>query len=124
MKRIYIAGSLSPKGARPDCSNGAIEYLFNVRDMIHAAVLLIRKGWAPFCPALDILYFLYLPPGEQIEERTIMDVSLAWLQASDAILMLPRWMLSAGSCAEHEEAQARGISIYYHIDEVPGHSDA
>ena len=97
MKRIYIAGSLTPKGNRDDCQNAAIEYLLNCRDMIAAGVSLMKKGWAPFCPAQDMLYFLYLRPGESIGESAIKDMSLAWLDASDAILLLPGWKKSRGS---------------------------
>lgn len=119
MKIIYVAGALTPKGNRPDTDNPAIEYLLNVRDMISISLALIQKGWAPYCPAIDFSYFLHLRVGEQITERQIKDVSLAFLEPAAAMFMLPRWEKSQGSVIEREKAILQGKAVYYSLEEVP-----
>jgi hypothetical protein len=119
MRKIYIAGPLGPKSIRKDCSTLAIEYLLNVRDFLVAANECIKKGWAPFCPALDFMYFVALPPGATIDEQTVKDVSMAWLEASDAILLINKWTLSEGACAEADRAIDLGLEVYDDISQVP-----
>lgn len=53
--RIYIAGPMNPKHG-----GGAIEYLRNCHRMIEAARDLIKNGLAPFCPAVDMAYFIIM----------------------------------------------------------------
>jgi hypothetical protein len=87
--------------------------------MIAASVALIQKGWAPFCPGQDMLYFLYLRPGESISEAVIKMMSMAWLDVSDAILLLPGWQNSSGAVAEKERAETLGRAIFYTVEDVP-----
>jgi len=118
--RIYIAGAMTPRGNRKETKNAAIEYLLNCNDFHAAKYHLIGKGWAPFNPAEDSVVFLRLQPGEIISEDTIKAVSMAWLEVSDAMVLLPGWENSPGAQAEHQRAIELGISqIYYGLDEVP-----
>lgn len=119
MRRIYIAGPLSPKGLRPEAPHPTIEYLMNVRDMVQAAIVCIERGWAPFCPALDFMYFMCLPFGMSISEDKCKGVSMAWLEASDAILLVGNWTKSRGVLAERDRAIDLGIPIYGSLDDVP-----
>jgi len=119
MRTVYVAGPLTPKGNRPECNNLAIEYLANCRDMLAVSIQLIHRGWAPFCPAQDMLYFLFLRFGETITEPEIKAMSMAWLEASDAILLLNGWEKSTGSVAEYQRAVELGMPIYHDISEVP-----
>ena len=110
MKRIYVAGPISPKGQHPDTSHLAIEYLYNVRALIKASVYLLHLGFAPFCPALDLHYFL--ADGKSISEKAIKDMSLAWLAASDAVYFIPRWETSVGTVAEKHQAEDLHIPVF------------
>lgn len=116
-KRIYIAGPLTPRGTRDDCANPAIEYLLNVRDMVKAARTLIGRGWAPFCPALDFLYFIQ--HGAEMTEAQVKGLSMAWLEASDAIVMLDGWASSPGSQAELDRATELRLATYMNLSDVP-----
>ena len=118
-RRIYIAGALTPTGSRADCKNPAIEYLANVRDMLDAFVYLVKKGWSPYCPALDIVAFLHLPSHATFGEAEIKGVSMAWLSACEAVLLLDGWENSTGTRAELKEAERMHIPIYGNINFVP-----
>lgn len=116
MKILYIAGPMTPRGTRADTDNLAIEYILNVSDMIAAAKVAIAKGWAPYCPGLDMQYFLTQNGGTPISEAEIKAVSLAFLEVSDAILMLPRWETSPGSQAEYSRAVELGMPVYMSLE--------
>jgi hypothetical protein len=113
---------MTPRGTRADTKNPAIEYLLNVRDMIQVAVALIRKGYAPYCPGLDAQYFLSLPSGETISEEAIKDISMAFLERSDIMVLLPGWEKSVGCRAEVMRAIVRGIPTYHGVKGVPDES--
>jgi len=123
MKRIYVAGPLTPHGKKiktdGTLENAAIEYLYNVRNLVLAAVLCLEKGWAPFCPALDLQYFLSTPTTGLLNEQAIKGLSMAWLEVSDAILMLPGWERSEGSRMEYSRAVELRMPVYLSIEEVP-----
>ena len=109
--RIYIAGPMNPRNG-----GGAIEYLGNCRRMIAAAVELIKKGFAPFCPALDLLYFLNGEWAESITGEEIKSYSMTWLPTCEAILMLPGSEHSSGASAELSEAIQLGIPVFNSIE--------
>ena len=118
-KLAYIAGPMTPRGNRTDTGNAAIEYLLNVRDLIHAAHVLIDKGYAPYCPGIDFPYYLGLPQGKVISEEAIKDVSMAFLDASDLIVLLPGWTASAGCRAEERRAVELRMPMFYGVESVP-----
>jgi hypothetical protein len=121
MRRIFISGPITPRGKRDDTDHPAIEYILNCRDMIEASNELIRRGWATYCPALDFLNFLLA--GISLPINGILKVDLAWLEVSDAILMVGKWQLSKNSVKEYERALKLGLSIYYSLEEVPDERD-
>ena len=87
--------------------------------MIDAAIALISKGYAPYCPGLDLHYFLHLRPGEIISEESIKAISMAFLDISDIIVLLPGWEASEGCQAEYSRATELGMPIYEGINLVP-----
>ena len=111
--RIYVAGPMNAHNG-----GGAIEYLGNCRRMIAASVELIKKGYAPFCPAVDMLYFLNGEWAEPITGEEIKAYSLAFLPVCEAILMLPGSENSAGASAELMEAIRLGIPNFNNIDRL------
>jgi len=127
MRRIFLAGPITPRGRRTDCqpfleqTNLTGEYLFNVTDFIAAENALLCRGWAPFNPAKDLLNFLVAGPSCDLTPF-IEPCDLAWLEVCDAILMLPGWETSKGAVIEHQRAAELGMPIYYSIEEVPDES--
>lgn len=118
--RIYIAGPITPRGMRPETDNFAIEYLHNIRELIHLATECIKRGHSPFCTGLDYQYFLSPAPWlDDITEQEIKAISLDWLDVSDAMLLAPGWTNSKGALAEFEYARSKKIAIYLNINEVP-----
>jgi len=88
--------------------------------MVLAAVELLHRGFMPFCPALDMLFFLIRPDEVQITEGQIKNYSLQWLLRCDAVLVLPNWQQSEGTKKEIEVAEKYGIPVYYGMEELSG----
>lgn len=105
--RIYIAGPLNPhKGG------GAIEYLRNCNRMIEAARILIKNGYAPFCPAVDAAYFIGGMDDETPTAEEIKSYSASWIRGCDAMLLMPGWAESGGTLAEIEIAERLNIPVF------------
>ena len=110
--RIYIAGPLTPKSEN---QNHAVEYLGNCRAMLQAWLELARAGWHPFCPAVDFVFF-FLSDG--LTEKLVKENSLAWLEATEAIVLLPGWENSFGSKVEFELAVKLGKKVFYSLEDA------
>jgi len=114
--RIYIAGPMNPRNG-----GGAIEYLNNCNRMISVARQLIKLGFAPFCPAVDMLYFLNGESEEEITSSEIKSYSMAWIPACGAMLMMPGWRKSPGARAEFEFAFPLNMPVFFSIDSLAEH---
>lgn len=110
---IYVAGPMNPRNG-----GGAVEYLGNCRRMIAASVELIKKNFAPFCPAVDMLYFLNGEWAEPITGEEIKAYSMAFLPVCQAILMMPGSEHSAGAQAEAEVAHVLNIPTFNSIESL------
>lgn len=114
IRRVYIAGAITPyKSEHP-----VFGFLGNIARGVRASLVLLLKGHAPFCPFLDFQYWFYLREGENITEKMIKDLSMAWLEVSDAVLVLPKYRKSAGTRAEIERAKEIGIPVFYDIEDL------
>jgi len=114
IKRVYIAGSLTPTSE----GNHAIEYLANVRKFVRTAIDLIMCGYVPFCPGADFIYFLSLRPDEVITDVMIKRMSKDWLAVCDAMVLTPGWQKSKGTLAEIEYAEKHGIPVFKSLAEL------
>jgi hypothetical protein len=114
IERVYVAGPLTPRGMRKDTTNAAVEYLYNVKDMIKAGAELIMNGYSPFIPGMDYSLFLV----EDITEEQIKGVSMAWLDKSDAVLILPYFENSLGVIAELDRAKELGIPVFASVSDI------
>lgn len=105
MIRVYCAGALS---------GTASQYLENMRRMMSISVKFWLMGMAPYCPCLDYHYALLRP---ELEERPGVDIfykaSLAWVEACDAMLVLPNWKNSKGTKEEIKEAENCDVPVFY-----------
>ena len=119
MKRIYVAGPLTPKGNN---GNPAIEYLMNIRRMVRTSLELIKEGFSPYCPGLD--YHLFLQQSDQevnedvLNEEVIKDFSMDWLRVCEGILLVGDWESSSGTLAEIKEARRLHIPIFMNVNEI------
>ena len=106
--RVYIAG--------PYTSDSAISVFENMRNGIRASLKILLAGHAPFCPWLHYQFFLFLRDKEKISYDAIRNYSIAWLDVSDAMIVLEGWENSKGTLAEIDRARELGIIIYHGVD--------
>lgn len=114
MKRVFVAGALSRKTGNEDRtpSKVVVDYLKNVHDLCLWSAALIKLGFSPFCPALD--FVLGIVDGGLTEEN-YRQLSLDWLEVSDAVLVTSR---SPGVDAEIRRAKELGIPVFDSLEEL------
>ena len=104
MKRIYIAG--------PYSADNVLGVLRNMRRGINIATQVFKGGYAPFCPHLDYQFTLMADEYNDFEVNDYYAYSMAWLEVSDAVLVLPNSELSKGVQAEIERAKELNIPVF------------
>jgi hypothetical protein len=107
IKRVYVAGAYS--------ADDVLKVFGNMRKGIDAAVEVLKKGYAPFCPWLDYQFNLV---AEGITLQEFYNYTLAWLEASDAVLVVPGWENSFGTKNEIARAKELGIPVFYSVEEM------
>jgi len=107
MKRFYIAGALS----NPD----VCIYLANCSKMMQVAEEVRQVGGSVYIPAIDLLMGLKFG---YYDYNDYFDNSQPWLDASDAICLVPGWEDSNGTRREIDRADKHGIPVFSHIDQV------
>jgi len=114
MKRIYVAGNYSRN------KDGSIADVIGVQQNIRAGLItslkLLRLGFAPFCPWLDFQYGLL--DDEPLSKEIYYTYSIAWLEVSDAMLVISGVGLNSGVDTEIKRAIELNIPIYHSIDEM------
>jgi len=113
MKRIYVAG--------PYSSNTALGILANVGAGLRASLAVWKAGYAPYVPWLDILIHIMNPTVAQTTVQECYDWSMAWLEVSDAVLVLPGWKKSKGTLAEIARAKELEIPTFYSLATLNRH---
>ena len=112
MKRIYVAG--------PYSADNVLDVLRNIgRGQMVCAKLFI-SGYAPFCPWHDKTY-VFDNFDSDLSVGLFYDYSNAWLEVSDAVLVLPDSYNSKGTRCEIERARELKIPVFYilNINECP-----
>lgn len=109
MKRIYLAGAYS--------ADNIIGVLDNIRKGQRAGAIAMMRGHACFVPWLDYQLHFHLREGEVIEKKTYQDQSMAWLEVSTEVWVLPGWENSNGTKREIARAQELRIPVKYLTDE-------
>jgi hypothetical protein len=100
MKMLYIAGKY-----RSNSIDGVKE---NVRVARRYAEKYWKLGYAVICPHTNSGTMEY-----DVSEQLLMDGDLEFIKRCDVIVMLPGWIESAGSRAEHELAIQCKLQIIY-----------
>ena len=110
IRRVYVAGCYS--------ADNVIGVLDNMREGIRASVEVLLAGFSPFSPWLDYQFQLMLRNGEMLTVEDYYRYSMAWLEVSDAVLVLPSWQSSVGVQAELARAGELGIPVFYTLEEL------
>jgi hypothetical protein len=110
--RVYIAGPITPTGK----GNPVVEWAANTQRGVGVAALLVKKGFAVFCPMLDYLYgMIYW--GAPLTAEDFYRNSLEMMEACEVIFVLPG-PDSVGVKKELERAAELGIPAVYSVDEL------
>ncbi len=104
MRRVYVAGKLN---------DDACGYIKNVHRMIIWAEKVRKLGFAVFVPGLDFLQGVVFGNWEYAD---YFDNSQPWLDASDAVFLVPGWEQSKGTAREIERAKSKNIPVYTDLD--------
>jgi hypothetical protein len=75
---------------------------------------LIEMGLHPFPVFCDYAYLM----NDHIPVAMLQNVSLAWLEVADAVLMLPDWERSKGARRERQRAKTMCIPIFYNTKDL------
>ena len=102
MKVAYIAG---PYRARTIF--GRILNIYRARKV---AINFWKKGYTVICPHMNSAFF----DGKALD-KTFLDGYLRLVEASDVLIMLPGWLNSSGSKAEHKLATSLKKEIIYQL---------
>ena len=109
MKKVYVAG--------PYSADNIIQVLSNIRNGIETAVGLIHLGHAVFCPHLDFLFALVMG-GESLTKEQFQANSMAWVEVSDVVYVMPGSEKSNGVKREVERAQSLKIPVVYEARDI------
>lgn len=109
--RVYVAGAYS--------ADNVIDVLDNMRRGMRKSTEVFLRGHAPFSPWLDYQFQLMLREGEALDVEDYYRYSIAWLEVSDIVLVLPAWENSKGTKAEIDRAKELGIPVVFDINDIP-----
>jgi hypothetical protein len=108
--RVYVAGAYS--------ADNVIKILDNMRVGLRASKDVMLAGFAPFSPWLDYLFSLMLEGDEALTIDDYYRYSIAWLEASDCMVIVSGRETSTGVAKERDRAKQLGIPIYNSLDEL------
>ncbi len=109
MIRVYIAGCYS--------ADNVLDVLKNIGRGEEMGAKLFSLGYAPFVPWHD-KDFILRRPDDELTVKEFYNYSLAWLEVSDCMLVLPGYESSKGTFAEIVFAKERGIPVFYDLNDL------
>ena len=115
MKKIYIAGAYS--------ADNILIGFDNMRKGMRLSTQVLLAGFAPFSPWLDYHFQLMLRDEEQLTVQDYYAYSMAWLEVSDALLLVPGYENSKGTQAEIKRAHELGIPVFTSLTALIEHFD-
>ena len=110
IKRVYVAGAYS--------ADNVLQVLENMRVGMRAGTEVLLAGFCPFVPFFDYQFKLMSREGESITLEDYYRYSMAWLEVSDAVLVIPGYEKSKGTLAEIKRAVELGIPVFYDLDNL------
>ena len=105
--RIYVAGSYS--------DSNVINILNNIHEGIRVSAKILKAGHEPFCPFLDYQFQFF---DNTLTVEDYYRYSIAWLEVSDVMVVLPYSENSKGTQKEIERANEIGIKVIHLKGEV------
>jgi hypothetical protein len=108
--RIYVAGAYS--------SDNVISILDNMRRGMRLGTEVFLKGYAPFVCWFDYHFQLMLRGEEKLSVEDYYNYSIAWLDVSNAVLVVPGSENSAGTQKEIERAKELRMPVFYNLKEM------
>jgi len=112
MLRVYVAGAYS--------ADNVITVLDNMRKGMRKGLEVLLKGYSPFVPWFDYHFQFMLREDEELTVEDYYRYSMAWLEVSDVVLVLPDSEKSKGTQAEIKRAEELEIPVVYSIEELDG----
>lgn len=109
MKRVYVAGAYS--------ADNVIDVLKNIGRGEYYTALIFKAGFAPFCPWHDKDYVIK-NWGSDFTIQEFYNYSLAWLEVSDYLFLVPGWQNSKGTLLEIEFAKNHNIKIFENLTDL------
>jgi hypothetical protein len=106
--RVYVAGKYS--------DSNIIGCLNNIHEGIKMSVEVLKLGHACFCPWLDYQFQFFC---KDLVVEHYYRYSMAWLEVSECVLVLPNYETSKGTLAEIKRAKELNIPIYYKLEDLP-----
>ena len=103
MKRVYVAGAYS--------ADNVLDVLRNIGMGESYSAEIFLMGFAPFCPWYD-KDFVISNWERPLTVKMFYDYSIAWLEVSDAMFVIPGWENSKGTLEEMIIARKLGIPIF------------
>lgn len=100
MKRIYVAGPYSG----PD----VITILGNIKRGIELSLRIMKLGYAVYCPWLDWQFGIQA----DLTKEQYQANSMAWVEVSDAVVLVEGWEKSGGTLREIARAEELGIPVF------------
>lgn len=109
MKRVYVAGCYS--------ADNVLDVLKNIGRGEDLCADLFLLGYAPFCPWHD-KDFVLRRPNADFTVPMFYKYSMAWLEVSSAVFVLPNSEKSKGTSAEIARAVTLGIPVVFSLKEL------
>lgn len=109
MKKVYVAGAYS--------ASNIIDCLKNIGKGEYYSSQVFLEGFAPFCPWHD-KDFVIKNWDKDFNVEMFYKYSIAWLEVSDIMFVIPGWENSKGTLAEIKRANELNIPIVYSIEEL------
>ena len=106
---VYIAGRMS---------GPEVDYLRNCARMLDTYRRLVEAGYAPICPAADLLLGIVSPNGIDVE--TYKDCSMAYLRRADVVFVTNPDDITPGQQAEIDVAARLGVPVVYDAADLDG----
>lgn len=110
MKRVYVAGAMS--------SDNILGVLGNISEGVKYGALLLKEGFAPFVPHLDVAFRLQQGKDYNVPMEYYYNYTMEWLKVSQYVLVVPGWEESVGTRKEIEMAESLDIPVYYSLEEL------
>ena len=108
MKRIYVAGSYN--------AGNVVDVLDNMRRGMRLATEVLLLGFSPWVPWFDYHFQLMLRDDEELTIEDYYKYSIAWLEVSDAVLVVEKSENSIGTKEEIKIANKLNIPVFYSLE--------